>query len=66
MAKKSSVNKNNQRRKLVAQYAAKRKRLKAIANDLKKPAGGALCGAPQARRRCRATPRRRASATAAS
>ena len=28
MAKKSSVNKNNQRRKLVAQYAAKRKKLK--------------------------------------
>ena len=37
MAKKSSVNKNNHRRKLVAQFAAKRKRLKEIANDLKKP-----------------------------
>jgi small subunit ribosomal protein S14 len=37
MAKKSSVNKNNRRRKLVAQYAAKRKRLKAIAADLTKP-----------------------------
>ena len=33
MAKTSSVNKNNHRRKLVAQYAAKRKRLKAIADD---------------------------------
>ena len=38
MAKQSSVNKNNRRRKLVAQYAAKRKRSKAIASDLKKPA----------------------------
>jgi small subunit ribosomal protein S14 len=38
MAKTSSVEKNNRRRKLVAQYAAKRKRLKAIANDLKRPA----------------------------
>ena len=37
MAKKSSVNKNNHRRKLVAQYAAKRKRLKEIASDLNKP-----------------------------
>lgn len=38
MAKQSSVNKNNHRRKLVAQYAAKRKKLKAIAGDLTKPA----------------------------
>ena len=38
MAKTSSVEKNNRRRRLVAQYAAKRKRLKAIANDLKQPA----------------------------
>lgn len=38
MAKQSSVNKNNRRRKLVAQYAAKRKRLKEIAADLSKPA----------------------------
>ena len=37
MAKKSSVNKNNHRRKLVAQFAAKRKRLKEVANDLTKP-----------------------------
>jgi small subunit ribosomal protein S14 len=37
MAKKSSVNKNNHRRKLVAQYAAKRKKLKGIASDLTKP-----------------------------
>ncbi|HWB44719.1 MAG TPA: 30S ribosomal protein S14 [Hyphomicrobiaceae bacterium] len=38
MAKKSSINKNNRRRKLVAQYAAKRKRLKDTARDLTKPA----------------------------
>jgi small subunit ribosomal protein S14 len=38
MAKQSSVNKNNRRRKLVAQYAAKRKKLKAIAADRNKPA----------------------------
>ena len=37
MAKQSSVNKNNHRRKLVAQYAAKRKRLKELASDLTKP-----------------------------
>ena len=37
MAKKSSVNKNNHRRKLVAQYAAKRKKLKTVASDMTKP-----------------------------
>jgi small subunit ribosomal protein S14 len=38
MAKTSSIEKNNRRRKLAAQYAAKRKRLKDIASDLKRPA----------------------------
>lgn len=38
MAKTSSVEKNNRRRRLAAQTAAKRKRLKDIANDLKRPA----------------------------
>ncbi len=38
MAKTSSIEKNNRRRRLVAQAAEKRKRLKAIANDLKRPA----------------------------
>ena len=38
MAKTSSVEKNNRRRRLAAQYAAKRKRLKDIASDLKLPA----------------------------
>jgi small subunit ribosomal protein S14 len=38
MAKTSSVEKNNRRRKMVANAAGKRKRLKAIANDLKRPA----------------------------
>lgn len=37
MAKKSSINKNNRRKRLVAQYAAKRKKLKAMAADLNKP-----------------------------
>ena len=37
MAKTSSVNKNNHRKELVARYAAKRKRLKELANDLTKP-----------------------------
>src|SRR4030042_4215059 len=38
MAKTSSIEKTNRRRRLVAQYAEKRKRLKAIADDLKRPA----------------------------
>ena len=38
MAKTSSVEKNNMRRRLSAEKAEKRKRLKAIANDLKRPA----------------------------
>ncbi len=38
MAKTSSMEKNKRRRKLSAQYAGKRKRLKEAANDLKKPA----------------------------
>ena len=37
MAKTSSVEKNNRRRKLVGQYAAKRKALKAIVMDQSKP-----------------------------
>jgi len=37
MAKTSSIEKNKRRRKLVAQYEVKRKRLKATADDLSKP-----------------------------
>ena len=37
MAKTSSIEKNKHRRKLVEQYAEKRKRLKAIADDLARP-----------------------------
>ena len=37
MAKTSSVEKNEKRRRLVKQFAAKRKRLKAITQDQKKP-----------------------------
>jgi small subunit ribosomal protein S14 len=36
MAKTSSIEKNNRRRRMVDQQAPKRKRLKAIASDLKK------------------------------
>jgi small subunit ribosomal protein S14 len=38
MAKKSAIEKNKRRRKLVAQYAAKREALRAIANDQNLPA----------------------------
>ncbi len=37
MAKKSSIEKNNRRRRLVERYAGKRARLKAVANDSSKP-----------------------------
>lgn len=37
MAKLSSVNKNNRRKKLVKQYSGKWARLKAIADDVSKP-----------------------------
>ena len=37
MAKKSSIEKNNRRRKLVARYAARRAALKAIAKDTDVP-----------------------------
>lgn len=36
MAKTSSIEKNKRRRKLVAQHADKRKRLKAVADDMSK------------------------------
>jgi len=38
MAKLSSINKNNKRKKLVKKFTAKRTKLKAIADDLSKPA----------------------------
>lgn len=38
MAKTSAIEKNKRRRKLAAQYADKRQRLKEIADDLKLPA----------------------------
>ncbi len=38
MAKQSSMNKNNRRRKMTAQYAGKRAKLKEIARDRSKPA----------------------------
>ena len=45
MAKQSSVNKNNRRSKLVAQYAAKRKKLKAARRRSRQAGRGALRGA---------------------
>ena len=50
MAKTSSIEKNNKRKKLAKQYAAKRAALKAITKDQKLSAGGALRRAAQARR----------------
>lgn len=38
MAKKSAIEKNKRRQRLVAKYAARREALKAIANDQSKPA----------------------------
>jgi small subunit ribosomal protein S14 len=37
MAKKSSIEKNSRRRRMTKQYAGRRARLKAIANDKKRP-----------------------------
>ncbi len=37
MAKKSSIEKNDRRRRLTKKFAAKRSRLKAIANDRERP-----------------------------
>jgi len=37
MAKKSSIEKNNRRRKMTKQFAGRRSRLKAIARDKKRP-----------------------------
>ena len=48
MAKTSSVEKNEKRRRLVKQFAAKRKRLKAITQDKKIYDGRALHGPDQA------------------
>ena len=50
MAKTSSIEKNKRAPKLVKQYAGKRARFKAIANDESLDDGGALRGAPQAGR----------------
>ena len=50
MAKKSSIEKNKHREKLVKQYAARRKRLKAAAEDQSAHRRGAFRGALEARR----------------
>lgn len=64
MAKKSSVEKNNRRRKLVAQYAAKRAELKAKALNEDLPLEDRFAAASRWPS-CRATRRRTGSATAA-
>ena len=50
MAKKSSVEKNQHRRELAAQYAARRAELRAVTRDRKREPGGALRGDAGARR----------------
>jgi small subunit ribosomal protein S14 len=60
MAKQSSVNKNNHRRKLVARYAAKRKALKAAAADQKLAQLPRNSSATRIRNRCELTGRARA------
>ena len=57
MAKKSAIQKNKNRRKLVAQHAAKRARLKAIADNRDLPRNGAKI---RIRNRCEVTGRPRA------
>ena len=48
MAKTSSIEKNNRRRRLTKKFAGKRSRLKAIAQRQEQAARGALRGLPQA------------------
>ena len=50
MAKKSSIEKNNRRRRLTKKYSGRRARLKAIAHDKDEADGGALRGDAEARR----------------
>ena len=65
MAKKSSIEKNNRRRKMTKQAAGRRARLKAIIMDKTKPGKNASRRA-SSWPRCRAIRRRRGSAIAAS
>ena len=64
MAKKSSIEKNERRRKMAKQYAAA-SRAEGDRARQDQADGGALCGLAQACANCRATRRRPASATAA-
>ena len=65
MAKKSSIEKNNRRRRLAKKFAGKRARLKAIARDKTKPMEERFAAHPQARRAAAQRRGHRASATAA-
>ena len=49
MAKKSSIEKNNRRRRMTKQYSGRRSRLKAIARDKSKPMEDRFAATPQAR-----------------
>ncbi len=57
MAKKSSIEKNNRRRKMAKQFAGRRERLKAIIVRQDQADGGALRCFAEAGRDCRATRR---------
>ena len=50
MAKKSAIENNKRKARLVKKFAARRKRLLDIANDEQHVDGGAVRGAPEARR----------------
>ena len=65
MAKKSSIEKNNRRRRLTKKYSGRRSRLKAIAQRQDQADGRALCGDAQARGAAAQFVRRPASAIAA-
>ena len=48
MAKKSSIEKNNRRRRLAKKFSGRRARLKAIASDKEQADRGAFCGLAEA------------------
>ena len=64
MAKKSSIEKNNRRRRMTKKFSGRRARLKAIARDKTKPVEERFAATLKLAE-CRAIPRRPASATAA-
>ena len=65
MAKKSAIENNLRKQRLAKKFAARRQRLLDVANDDEAADGGALRGAPQARRAAAQRRGRCACATAA-